>query len=79
MCLDLEGFGSSFDQDEGFLSHSEAILGDLSELRKTPEINLGVVLEHYDDVTPLFDEARHDMHILDHVVVKVVIILPRQV
>jgi len=79
LCLDLKAFGSSFIQDEGVLSHGEAVLGNLSELGDTPEIDLGAILERYDNVTPLSNEARHDLYILDHIVAEVLVVLPRQV
>ena len=60
------------------MSHEETVLGDLSELGDTPKIDLGAVLERYDHVAPLSDEARHDLHVLDHVVAEVAAVLPRQ-
>lgn len=73
--MNLKVFGSNFVQDKRFLSHGEVVLGNLSKHGDTPEIDLGVVLERYDDVVPLSDEARHDLHVLDQVVAEVAVVL----
>ena len=78
MCLDLEVFGSSFVKDEGFLSHDEVALDVLFELGNTLEIDLNALLECYNDVAPLSDEALPDQHVLDHVVAEVTMVLPRE-
>lgn len=78
LCLDLEVFGSSFVKDEGFLSHDEVVLDVFSELGNTLEIDLDALLECYNDVAPLSDEALHDQHVLDHVVAEVSVVLPRE-
>lgn len=71
----LKSFGSTFVQHDGFLSHGEAILGDFSELGDTPEIDLGAILERYDNVTPFSDKTRHDLHVLDDGVGEVAAVL----
>ena len=65
-------------ENGGLLSHGEAILGDLSELRDTPEVNLGAILQGDDDVTPLTNEPGHDLHVLDGAVGEVAAVLARQ-
>ena len=76
--MDLEVFGSSFVKDEGFLSHDEVVLDVLFELGNTLEIDLDALLECYNDIAPLSDEALHDQHVLDHVVAEVSVVLPRE-
>jgi len=62
----------------GFLRHSEAVLGDVSELGDTPKVHLSSVLQGYDNVTPLSDEAWHHLHVLYHAVPEVAAVLTRQ-
>lgn len=74
----LKPFRPSFLQNHRLLSHGEAVLGNLSELRHAPEVHLGTVLQSDDNVAPLTDETWHYLDILDHIVRKITPILTRQ-
>lgn len=83
---DLEALGTSgwctHTRDEGWswllASSIKTIFGNFSELGDGLELHLGTISQGNDHVSPLSNEPRHKLHILDDLVCEILAVIPGQ-
>lgn len=57
------------------VSHEKAVICNLSKVGHASQIYLGTVLQRDNDIAPLADKTRHDLHVLDDTVREIAAIL----